>query len=62
MRTLTKICIEADDYIKVIAGKPIEEQADNLVVGSYYKLINKTTKTYMERRLRSIVGDWSYWD
>lgn len=62
MRTSTKLKLSADDYIKIIAGIPIEVPADNLVVGSYYKLVNKTTKTYMERRLRCVIGDWSYWN
>ena len=62
MRTLPKLELSVGDYIKIIAGKPIEVPASDLVVGSYYKLVNKTTKTYMERRLHSFVGNWSYWD
>ncbi|MEH1902504.1 MAG: hypothetical protein V7L04_14065 [Nostoc sp.] len=59
--TLPKLELSVNDYIKIIAGKPVKVPANNLVVGSYYKLIDKTTKTYMEYRLHSVVGDWSYW-
>lgn len=53
--------LSAEDYMRIIAGKPILVTANSLQSGRRYKLINTTTKTHMFRYLNSILGDWSYW-
>lgn len=59
--TALTIELSATDYMRVIAGKPIQVTATFLVLGREYKLVNTATKTYMTRYLNSILGDWSYW-
>lgn len=54
------IKLSADDYMRIIAGKPILA-ASWLQPGRRYKLVNKTTKTHTFRYLNSVLGDWSYW-
>jgi hypothetical protein len=55
------IKLSAEDYMKIIAGKPILTSANSLQIGRRYKLINAQTKTHMFRYLDSILADWSYW-
>ncbi|MEH2393709.1 MAG: hypothetical protein V7K21_19280 [Nostoc sp.] len=59
--TSVVIKLSTDDYIKIIAGKPIQIPAANLLLGKEYKLVNIVTKTHLFRYPYSIIGDWSYW-
>jgi hypothetical protein len=60
--SITIIELSVDDYMKVIGSSPVSITAIGLRPGFYYKLVNESTKTYMHRYLRAVVGEYTYWE
>lgn len=50
--------------MRIIAGKAVQVPIDSvqLDIGKQYKIVNISTRTYMQRCLKGIVGDYLYWD
>ena len=57
------IKVSSDVYMRIIAGKAVQVPTDSvqLDIGKRYNIVNISTKTYMQRYLTGILGDYVYW-
>lgn len=63
-KLINTIVVSADVYMQIIAGKAVKVPllSFNGKIGERYKIVNGLTKTYMERHLEGVLGDYLYWE